>query len=173
MYARLINLSLFVTLYCLPVLGQGFDPANQGLKIIYFLDPECPVTQSYMREIKNITTDYSRKGVSSEAVFPVYTVTDRAIRTFLGKYQITFPGSTDKAHSKTRRYHASVMPEVVLIDKNGMIIYQGAIDNWYVGLGKNRPKPTEFYLRNAIEATLNGNPVLVKKTEAVGCLIND
>lgn len=176
MYARFITFSLLAMLHCLPAstaLGQVIDSKKQELRIIYFLDPECPITQSYMGEIKNISSDYSGKGVTFEAVFPVYTVTDRAIKKFFSKYQIPFPGSKDKHHTKTRRYHAKVMPEVVLLDKSGMIAYQGAIDNWYVGLGKNRPRATEFYLRNAIQAVLNGNQVSTPRTQAVGCLIND
>jgi thiol-disulfide isomerase/thioredoxin len=152
--------------------AQSFKSSGKPLKIIVFADTECPVTQSYMPEIRKMAEEYSAKNVVFEAIFPVYTVTDQDIKTFLKKYGIVFPGYTDKAHRIVRKYHAKVMPEVVLVNENGQVIYQGAIDNWYAGLGKNRPKPTEFYLRNAIEATLNGSPLMTRRTEAVGCLIN-
>lgn len=136
------------------------------------MDTECPVTQSYAPELRKMYSEYSVKGIEFESIFPVYTVSQKDIDYFLKLYKIPFSGTPDALHKKVNRYHASVMPEAVLLDKNGTVVYQGAIDNWYFGLGKNRPKATETYLRNAIEATLAGNPILKRKTEAIGCLIN-
>lgn len=145
-------------------------PGN--LKVIFFLDPECPVSNAYMREIKSIHSDYSKKGVAFEAVFPAPTVKRQHIKQFLSKYQAAIPGYQDPGLQKVKRYQATVMPEAVLVDASGEILYRGAIDNWYYALGKNRAKATELYLRNAIEAVLNGEMVLKSRTEAIGCLIN-
>jgi hypothetical protein len=145
-------------------------PGN--FKVIFFLDPECPVSNAYMREIKSIQAEYSKKGVAFEAVFPVQTVKRVDIRKFLLKYQTTIPGYQDPGMQKVKRYQATVMPEAVLANANGEILYRGAIDNWYYALGKNRAKATELYLRNAIEAALNGEMVVKSRTEAIGCLIN-
>ncbi|MCF2500080.1 redoxin domain-containing protein [Dyadobacter chenhuakuii] len=142
------------------------------LKVILFLDPECPVTNAYMKEIKSIYADYSAKGVSFEAYFPMETITEKDIKAFLKKYNATFPGFPDPGMRKATRYKATVMPEVVLLNANGLVVYQGAIDNWFYALGKSRPKATELYLRNALEATLNDNPIMQSKTQAIGCLIN-
>ncbi|MCF0049374.1 redoxin domain-containing protein [Dyadobacter sp. LJ53] len=144
----------------------------ETLKVVLFLDPECPVTNAYMKEIKSIHADYSGKGVIFEAYFPMETIADKDIKVFLKKYNATFPGFTDPELRKAKRYKATVMPEVILLDADGITVYQGAIDNWFYALGKSRPKATELYLRNAIEATLNGNPVMQTKTQAIGCLIN-
>ncbi|WP_342084765.1 hypothetical protein [Dyadobacter sp. OTU695] len=149
------------------------DLAGPGsYKVIFFLDPECPVSNAYMREIKSIHSDYSKKGVAFEAVFPVPTVTREDIRQFLLKYQSTIPGYRDTGLQKVKRYQATVMPEAVLVNAAGEILYRGAIDNWYYALGKNRAKATELYLRNAIEAVLNGEMVLKSRTDAIGCVIN-
>ncbi|MEO6286626.1 MAG: redoxin family protein [Dyadobacter sp.] len=145
---------------------------SEKLKVIFFLDPECPISNAYMKEIKSIYADYAAKGVTFEAVFPMSTITDQAIRAFLKKYNTTIPGHSDANLQRAKRYQATVMPEVVLVNSAGMIVYKGAIDDWYYGLGKSRAKATEFYLRNAIDATLDGNPVLKSRTEAYGCLIN-
>ena len=147
------------------------ESADQ-IKVIFFLDPECPITNTYMLEIKKIEETYAQKGVRFEAVFPVKTVTDKQISTFLKKYKIAFPGHKDPDLSEAKHYHATVMPQAIVTNKAGLVVYSGAIDNWYYGLGKRRPKATEFYLRNAIDATLEGTPVLKTKTEAYGCLIN-
>ena len=169
----LLFLVFLLSLSTVKVKGQIAEPKEKYLNVIVFADTECPITQSYMPELKKMSEEYRSKNVHFKSVFPVYTVTDPEIKNFLKKYDIVFPGYADKEHRIVRKYHAKVMPEVVLIDANGQVLYQGAIDNWYAGLGRNRPKPTEFYLRNAIEATLNGNLIQTKKTEAIGCLINN
>ncbi len=148
------------------------DSKREKIKVILFLDPECPISNAYMKEIKSIYADYLAKGVAVEAVFPMSTVTDQNIKVFLRKYSASFPGYTDANLQKAKRYQATVMPEAVLVNSAGIVVYKGAIDNWYYGLGKSRAKATEYYLRNAIDATLEGNQVLKSKTEAYGCLIN-
>jgi hypothetical protein len=42
-----------------------------------------------------------------------------------------------------------------------------------VDLAKPRPQPTTHDLADAIEATLQGRPVAVPRTKAIGCLIAD
>ena len=148
------------------------DAGPGNLKVIFFLDPECPVSNAYMREIKSIHADYAKKGVAFEAVFPVPTVKRQDIKQFLSKYQAAIPGYQDPGLQKVKRYQATVMPEAVLVNASGEILYRGAIDNWYYALGKNRAKATELYLRNAIEAVLNGEMILKSRTEAIGCIIN-
>jgi len=54
---------------------------------------------------------------------------------------------------------------------DGQTAYQGAIDDWYVALGKHRPEARLHYLRDALDAVLAGNAVAIVKTEAVGCLV--
>ncbi|OJV21422.1 MAG: hypothetical protein BGO21_10385 [Dyadobacter sp. 50-39] len=117
-------------------------------------------------------SDYSKKGVAFEAVFPVPTVKRDDIKQFLSKYQAAIPGYQDPGLQKVKRYQATVMPEAVLVNASGEILYRGAIDNWYYALGKNRAKATELFLRNALEAVLNGEMVVKSRTEAIGCVIN-
>ncbi|PWJ60099.1 hypothetical protein CLV98_101275 [Dyadobacter jejuensis] len=173
---RITWLLLLFTLWLQPSTLWAQEPTHTApskLRVLLFLDPECPITQSYMREIRNLIADYEPKGVTFEAIFPTYTVTDAEIKKFFVKYKVPLKGRTDPAHITTKRYGATTMPEVVLVSGIGQTLYQGAIDNWYYALGKNRPKATAAYLRNALEAGLQGAPILVRKTEAIGCLINE
>jgi hypothetical protein len=170
MNALKIGRAILLSWMLLSVLGTNAKPG--ALKVIFFLDPECPISNAYMKEIKSIYAEYAAKGVDFEAIFPVSTVTDTEINAFMKKYNATLPSQKDANLQKVKRYQATVMPEVVLLNSAGMVVYKGAIDNWYYGLGKSRPKATEYYLRNAIDATLDGNQVLKSKTEAYGCLIN-
>lgn len=161
-----------ILLWCLLLAGFAAGAKPVGLKVFFFLDPECPISNAYMREIKSIYADYATKGIAFEAVFPVTTVTETDIQSFLKKYKTTLPGYKDANLQKVKRYKATVMPEAVLVNSAGIVVYKGAIDNWYYALGKSRAAATEHYLRNAIEETLSGSPVMKSRAEAYGCLIN-
>ncbi|QRR02505.1 hypothetical protein [Dyadobacter sandarakinus] len=169
----MINRAQFLLLLGSLLLSENALPhAPAKFRVIFFLDPECPVTNAYMAEIKKITGDYAGKDIAFEAIFPMQTIKDADISAFLKKYNAGISGRKDPGLQQSKRYKATVMPEVVVLNAAGLPVYQGAIDNWYYALGKSRPKATEHYLRNALDAALAGDPVLVSKTEAFGCLIN-
>jgi hypothetical protein len=66
---------------------------------------------------------------------------------------------------------ATVTPEVAVMERGGKVVYLGRIDDLYVDLGKRRAAPTRRYLRDALDAVLNGKPVAVAKIDPVGCFI--
>jgi hypothetical protein len=64
----------------------------------------------------------------------------------------------------------TVTPEVV-VTVNSKIVYQGAIDDWFISWGKNKKVAEQHYLINAIDAILAHTPIWINKTTPVGCLI--
>jgi hypothetical protein len=58
-------------------------------------------------------------------------------------------------------------PDMYVIDKNGVLVYQGAIDN--------KPDPTHDprtahnYVHEAVDALMAGKPVEVSQTKPYGC----
>jgi hypothetical protein len=67
---------------------------------------------------------------------------------------------------------ATVTPEAVVVVA-GKVVYRGRIDDRYVDLGRERPAPTRRDLFDALTAILDGKPVPLAKTQAVGCFISD
>ncbi|HEV9038022.1 MAG TPA: redoxin family protein [Puia sp.] len=65
-------------------------------------------------------------------------------------------------------FGASRTPECFLFDKNGKLVYHGAIDD---SPGDDRQVHRQ-HLRLAIDETLAGKEVTVKETRSVGCSIN-
>jgi len=47
------------------------------------------------------------------------------------------------------------------------------VDDWMKELGIKKIQATRFYLKDAIEQSMQGKSVTITKTEAKGCLIND
>ncbi|MCP1385534.1 redoxin domain-containing protein [Runella salmonicolor] len=139
--------------------------------LFIFYDTECPICQKSSKRLQEMYVKFGQN-VAFKAVFPTKSIKKSAIRQFNKEYSFTIPYVIDKNHTLVERYDAKTTPEVVLLDKNGVEVYRGAIDNQFFGLGKYRPKTTEFYLQDALEALAAHRPVSPNRTEAVGCLIN-
>jgi hypothetical protein len=64
------------------------------------------------------------------------------------------------------RFDAQVTPESYAIDSSGVIRYHGAIDD-----NMNESRVHTRTLRTALDALLDGKPVLSTQTKAFGCTI--
>lgn len=144
--------------------------AAQG-RLFVFYDTECPICQKSSKRLQEMYEKYGQN-VAFKAVFSTKSLKKSDIRQFNKEYSFTIPYVIDRKHRLVEQYDAKTTPEVVLLDKKGTEVYRGAIDNQFFGLGKYRPKTTEFYLQNALESLQNGQPISPRSTEAVGCLIN-
>lgn len=140
------------------------------LTAIIFLGIDCPISQRYLARIKAIESQYPLPDLKILGIIPG-KVKKHDLESFLASYEIKFPLYIDKQHSITNYLHAEITPEALLFDSTGALKYQGAIDNWYYDLGHARQGATENYLIDAIDAILQGMEPSVKKTKAVGCII--
>ena len=133
-----------------------------------FMGLECPISQKYiptLNEMADSQTDLAIIGVFSGAVI------DQEIAEFKARFGVEFELVSDVHYKLADRYKASVTPEVFLIDASGALRYSGAIDNWFVSLGRNRFKPSKFYLLDALAAIRKGNEVDPDRTLPIGCFL--
>ncbi len=149
----------------------SFTPPRPQVIVYVFLNTECPISQQYARELAALHKQYATRGIQFRAVFPSPTDNQLAITQFQQTYKLPFRGHSDKGLALTHRYHARITPEVVLLNPIGAVVYQGAIDDWYVSLGRHRTEPTQHYLRHALDALLAKQPIELAKTEPIGCFI--
>jgi peroxiredoxin len=143
-----------------------------GLQLYVFLSPECPLCQNYTRTLNQLDNQYAGK-LTIHGIIPGQTVKKTDIIAFITKYHITYRLQQDRDLKIVHAMHATTTPEAILLGPDNTVIYQGAIDNWYKALGRAANKPTQNYLQDAIDYTLRHQPPPVRKTEPVGCLIND
>jgi hypothetical protein len=80
------------------------------------------------------------------------------------KLGFTFPYVVDATSDVARAFGATRTPEAFLFDKDGKLVYHGAIDDSQdVGAVK------AHFLQDAITASTAGQAVPVKETKFVGC----
>jgi hypothetical protein len=148
---------------------------NRQLLLFVFLSPECPLSQQYSLSLNELDKLYHQR-VAVIGIFPGKSYNRKTITTFLNKYSISFATFIDESKKLSNFLKASVTPEVILLanEKEKLTVqYRGAIDDRVKELRVKRLKASTFYVKDAIEQTLQKKDVLIKRTDPVGCLIND
>lgn len=139
--------------------------------VLVFLSPECPICQKYTLTINQIQQDFSLQGVAFYGIVPGKNFKNKTINKFAKDYGLSMPILLDPDYVLTKSVGATVTPEVILFNPDGIMQYAGKVDNWYESIGSRRTVITEFYLKNAISGLINGTEINVKRTTPVGCFI--
>lgn len=142
----------------------------QGAIHIYiFYAPECPLSQKYTLPIARLQQQYVDK-IRFIGVFPG-APDSIAYASFKKKYDITYPLLNDQNFTLVSALKATITPEVFLLDQWGKIVYQGAIDDWVIRLGKTKQQASVNYLEKAIEALLHHTTIETPYIKPIGCYI--
>jgi peroxiredoxin len=139
--------------------------------VLFFLTTDCPLCNSYVPELNRIAQTYSRRGVMFYGIQGDATIADDDVRRHAKDYAYTFPYLFDPTESLASFTGARSTPEAALLSPGGELLYLGRIDNRLEDFGKQRLQVTEFDLRDALDAVLNGKPVPRARTKALGCAI--
>ena len=148
-------------------------PAVAPRATVYvFLADTCPISQAATLPLRQLQAQYAAQGVRFVGVFPARETTPASLAAFAKTYQLTFALQADKGHRLTKRLHARVTPEVVVVGSDGRTtLYQGRLNDAYAGLGQHRPVVRHHELADALADVMAGRPVAVSRTEPVGCFI--
>ena len=168
MYKRIRLIFLFLFAFSLSTMAGG-----KGLTVYIFLSETCPICQSVTIELKKLHQQFSPLQVEFIGLFPDGILSDAQTRVEFGKkYGLSFPLRSDSGQVLTRKFHAEITPEVVVVDNvTETILYRGKVDNSFASLGKRRTVVTEHYLRTALESWMAGKKILLSETQPVGCII--
>lgn len=162
----------------------GTDGARHGLAdhpdaraaVILFTGNQCPCVAAYDRRMVWMTEYLAGRGV------PVMAINahrfdrrwgegfeDMRVRADTAGY--TFPYLIDETQAVARRFGATRTPEAFVLgrDEGGpwRLLYSGAIDDQPDG----RRPVRQHYVNETVERFLAGAPILVTRTEPMGCTI--
>lgn len=145
---------------------------QDSITVYIFLHESCVISQYYTLPLRELHAEYANEEIGFVGLFPNFSSKPSQIQSFKEKYEIPFALKTDYFHTKTKALGATVTPEVIVVNEvNGTIIYQGRIDDNYAQIGRRKRRATSFELRDTLQALQDGQPILVARTEAVGCFI--
>jgi hypothetical protein len=89
------------------------------------------------------------------------------MKEYAGKLGYTWNYAVDAKSVMADAFGANRTPECFLFDKDGKLVYHGAIDNNSSGADE----VTRKYLSIAIDESISGKDVSTKNTRSVGCSI--
>ena len=165
--------------------GKMYDLAafaKSKILVIVFTCNHCPTAQAYEERLKQLTTDYTSKGVQVVAISPndprsvrldelgysdmgdSYAEMVQRAKDKQYNFPYLFDGETQEIANK---YGPVATPHVFIFDKKRKLQYSGRIDD--VENPKKTPKTNDT--RNALEEMLAGKSVSVPTTKTFGCSV--
>jgi hypothetical protein len=152
--------------------GKEQTPLSQPehkATVLFFLLPDCPVSNAYAPEIKRICDAYEPKKVAMFVVHADPDVTPEIAKKHAKEFGMACPVVCDPGHVLVKRTGVTMAPEVAVLGPDTKVLYRGRIDDLYADYGKRRSEPTQRDLRNALDAVLAGRPVATPTTKVIGC----
>lgn len=142
------------------------------MELLVLISPECPMCINYTLTLNKLQELHANE-MRITGIVAGSAYSDETVLAFARSYNISYPLLTDKKNDVVRKLRGEVTPEVYLFDSAGRCVYRGAIDNWLTTLGKKKTKPDQFYLADAIQQAIKGEPVTTSYVQAQGCALNE
>jgi peroxiredoxin len=129
--------------------------------VVLFISTICPYSNYYNDLIRDLATEFDKKGVLFLGVNSGRIETAEEAKTHARDHGHTFPIAKDPASHLAGLLGARRTPEVFVLDSSGRLAYHGRIAS----------KISSPDLKNALDALLEGRPVKPAETKAFGCAI--
>ncbi len=141
--------------------------------VLEWFNYECPFvkyhydTKTTMRDLAN---EYADQAVVWLAVNSTKHLEVEKNKAFAQNYDLSYAILDDRSGDVGRAYGAERTPHMYVIDTNGRIAYEGAIDN--APLGK-LPEGKKYinYVDQALAQMTQGKPVEITQTQPYGCSV--
>ena len=141
--------------------------------VLEWTNTQCPVVQKCYRS-KAMQTAYDRvKELDKTAVWLAINSTSSTNAAqnamWIKQFKLDFPILLDVDGTVGRQFDAKRTPHMFVIDKKGVLRYNGAIDdNAY---GSKDVDETKNYVVNAVQQIIEGETVAPDKVKPYGCTV--
>lgn len=146
--------------------GKDISLGNYFGKIIVleWRDPNCSYVQKHYstENMQNLQKKYT---LNSDIVW--LTIQVGKSKDELKAYATDV--LLDPAREVTKMYGITKIPEIVIINKAGYVVYRGAVDSIRSNLTEDVGRVKANYIANTLDAILSSYPVSVSHTRPYGC----
>jgi peroxiredoxin len=142
------------------------DYTKQGkIVVLEWFNADCPYCQNHAKEgtMTSLVKDYGTKnvvflGVDSTAA---HQGKESDIKAKIAEWKLNYPIITDFDGKVGKTYGAATTPHMFIIAKDGVLVYDGAIDD----------QGETNYIRQALDEIIAGKTVSKSKTKPYGCSV--
>lgn len=150
-------------------LRQQVGPS--GLAVVFW-STTCPWVRRNEARLLQLAAEFMPAGVGFVAINPNDPASSPeeglpAMRAHMGQLRYPFPYVVDAGSEAARAFGATRTPQVFLFDRQGRLVYEGAIDD----SPADAARVQAAYFRDALAAVVAGEPVRLARTRAFGCTI--
>lgn len=139
---------------------------HDRITVMIFLSTVCPISNDYNDRMSALYRELTAKGVQWLAINANQNEPWSEVDAHRQQAGYPFPVWKDRNNVVADKVGASVTPEVFVFDKEGLLRYQGQIDD------SRNPARTQVHgLKHAVEQLLAGQAVIKTQTKAFGCTI--
>ena len=144
----------------------SLEDTKEDVVVLVFLANHCTVITAYEDRIIDLANELKGKSVKFIGVSVNRMASDRlpAIKDRVKEKGYNFVYGFDESQKIGKAYGASVTPEFFVLDKDRVIRYTGALDD-----NMNESKATKTYVKDAVNALLNGETIEVTESQPKGC----
>ena len=139
--------------------------------VLEWTNPDCPFVKRHYQEgsMKKLSSTYSGSGVVWLTINSTNYMDAAANAAFAKKEGIGWPVLVDQDGEVGHAYGAATTPHMFIIDANGVVVYEGAIDddprgNLEAGARTN-------YVSNALNDVAAAQAVSTPETKPYGCSV--
>lgn len=129
----------------------------------------CPVSARHAKSgtMKNLVSTYADKGVVHLGINSTASCTNASNKKAHERFGLNYVLLNDASGEVGRAYDAKTTPHMYIVDKDGVLVYNGAIDN---DPGGNKADKVN-YVAKALDELLAGKAVSTTETRPYGCSV--
>jgi AhpC/TSA family len=146
--------------------------------VIESYNSDCPFDANHYKTgaMQGLQKDMAAKGIVWLLVDSVnkknfsYRTPDQARKEFADQKMTANAWIDDSSGTIGHLYGMETTPHMFVIDKTGMLVYDGAIDD--KPDTDHDPKTARNYVRGAVDDLIAGKPIEVSQTKPYGCAVH-
>lgn len=135
--------------------------------VLVFWSYKCPSSNNYTQRMDALQNKFRNNGVNVLGVATGKSETAAGIRANKNSMNVSIPILLDSDGTLAALLNATRTPSVFIVDRKGVLRYQGAFDND----AHSGDQPVKAYTEDALDALIAGRPVAIPETKAEGCII--
>ena len=150
----------------------SLDSLRGKIVVLAFTSQKCPYSREGDTRLPGLAKEYQPKGVVFLSIDSHKDTTPEEMAEYANGdnktgEKLPYPILKDKDNTYADAVGAKQTPELYIVDKEGVLVYHGGLDN------QKKPDDEGYvnYVKPALDELLSGKPVSNPRTSAYGCSI--